>query len=413
MTQDQQYPLRQLLYIRALVTAFLVTATGAGVFLFDLAPVLVPITVLLALMVLVLAASWWRLRSRLPVTDAELLAHLAVDGLLYAGFLYFTGGGTNPLVFVLLIPVIVAAATLPGLHTLMLSAGLVAVYSALLLWYRPLGALSHSHGPAPEGPSFIDLHILGMWLNFLLTVAIAGFFVLRMQQMVRQRDRQLHAERERRIRDQQVLTLATITAGTAHELATPLNTMQVVLDDLDESEPRLKGEFDLLREQVGRCSRKLRSITDRARNDNAALVPVTDLVERVLGDWQLLRPRTQWRLEHDGDGQPPRVRVDVALEQALINLLNNAADACEQGLEISLAWSPRHILMRLRDRGPGVSAETMSDLGRPFVTTKSGLGIGLFLTTSTLRDRDGEVHLFNHPAGGAVTEIHLKPEGIG
>jgi len=62
----------------------------------------------------------------------------------------------------------------------------------------------------------------------------------------------------------------------------------------------------------------------------------------------------------------------------------------------------------VHDQGPGLPLEQADQLGKPFVTTKGrGLGIGLFLTSSTLARHQGEVRLYNHPNGGTLTEVEL------
>lgn len=408
MALNQPPQLRQIVYIRALIAGFLVLAAGFGSLLFDLSGVRLALASVLGLMVAMVLLSALLLRNRTTLTEPAILAQLALDGLLYAGFLALTGGASNPLVFVLLMPLIVSAMTLPERYTLGLSLLFVGVYSLLLFVYRPLEGI----GYVVAGDNrFMSLHVLGMWVNFLLAVGIIDWFMVRMQRALRARDAQLHAEREKRIRDQNLLTLATVTAGTAHELGTPLSTMRVVLGDLREEQPHLSEDLDLLEQQVARCSNKLRTITQHVQADESSIVRVTELLNRVLSEWQLVRPDARWHLEIAGDDPVPDVSAGIALEQALLNLLNNAAEASNGApVDIQLDWDSKRILVSLHDQGPGISAQAMDTLGQPFITTKGGLGIGLFLTTSTLRQQDGDVRLYNHPEGGTITDIHLKPE---
>ena len=121
-----------------------------------------------------------------------------------------------------------------------------------------------------------------------------------------------------------------------------------------------------------------------------------------------MRPQVSLQQQLMSAQPAPMVRATLALRQALMNLLNNAADANPEDLLLALEWDEQQIWLRIRDHGPGLPLEQSANLGKPFVTTKGkGLGIGLFLTATTLARQDGEVRLYNHPDGGTLTEVRL------
>lgn len=367
------------------------------------------VTTLLA-MTLVNAVTYARLHSRLPVTNPELFGQLTADAALYGALFYQTGGASNPFIFMLLVPLIIAATTLPWRYTWLMAALIVAIYGSLLQHYIPIWPEQHGH--SNPGTSLFDLHVTGMWLNFLLTVLLIGWFVARMHENMLQQQHRLERQRQKRIEDQQLLALATHAAGTAHELGTPLATMQVLLHEMaleHQASPQLLEDIQLLQTQVDSCSERLRSLAHSVRDeqDNIQLMGVDSLLREVLEQWLLMRPQITYALQLD-PGEAPQMLCSISLRQALLNLLNNAADACPDNIRIQLNWDAGNCWLRIRDRGPGLPLERSEDLGKPFVTTKGrGLGIGLFLTTSTLASIDGEVRLYNHPEGGTLTEVRL------
>jgi two-component system sensor histidine kinase RegB len=368
------------------------------------------ITTLLA-MALINAVTYARLHSQLPVTNPELFGQLTADAALYGALFYQTGGASNPFIFILLVPLIIAATTLPWRYTWLMAALSVTIYGSLLRHFMPIWPAPDGHHQSP-GATLFNLHLTGMWLNFLLTVLLIGWFVARMHENMLRQQQRLERQRQKRIEDQQLLALATHAAGTAHELGTPLATMQVLLHELaleHRTSPRLLEDIELLQQQVSTCSERLRSLAHSVRDEqhNSRLLPASTLLDEVLAQWQLMRPQVSYRLQLD-DGEAPELLCSVSLQQALLNLLNNAADACPDNIAISLSWKARDCWLRIRDQGPGLPLERSEDLGKPFVTTKGrGLGIGLFLTTSTLASIDGEVRLYNHPQGGTLTEVRL------
>ena len=98
------------------------------------------------------------------------------------------------------------------------------------------------------------------------------------------------------------------------------------------------------------------------------------------------------------------------LTQSLLNLLNNAADACPDNLEIHLDWDHQWVRLSIRDYGAGVPLAIAEQLGRPFFTTKSkgkGFGLGLFLSQASVTRAGGTVKLYNHEEGGTLTELKL------
>ena len=103
------------------------------------------------------------------------------------------------------------------------------------------------------------------------------------------------------------------------------------------------------------------------------------------------------------------MRATPELGQGILNLLNNAADACPDNIQISLHWNSGQIILRIRDHGPGVPLHIAEQLGTAFVTTKGkkGFGLGLFLSQAAVSRLGGSVKLFNQDGGGTLTEVRL------
>jgi len=108
----------------------------------------------------------------------------------------------------------------------------------------------------------------------------------------------------------------------------------------------------------------------------------------------------------------PALVADHTLEQALLNLLNNAADASPSGFEVHGHAGEGEVVIDILDRGPGLTGEASSRAGELFFSTKApegGLGIGLFLANATIERFGGSVSLFNRADGGCCTRVVLPP----
>jgi two-component system, sensor histidine kinase RegB len=98
------------------------------------------------------------------------------------------------------------------------------------------------------------------------------------------------------------------------------------------------------------------------------------------------------------------------LTHALINILNNAVEASdpELGIEFHALWNRDDLTLKIRDYGPGFPVEIVDFAGKQPVTSKNkGLGVGLFLTYSTIHRLGGKIELSNLETGGACVEINL------
>jgi len=377
--------------------------------------------------------SWLRLRSQKPVSNSELFIQLCTDVLALSILLYYGGGSTNPFISLYLLPLVIAAATLPGRYSWGMAALTAACYSLLMVYYIPLPHI-HQHGD-----DAFNIHVMGMWLGFVISAVVVAYFVVQMAQAVRSRDEMLVRVREEILRNERIVALGTQAAGAAHEMGTPLSTMAVVIGelqhDLADTHPALRDSLTILDEQVRGCKRILDKILANAQDKGAAsLQPADLLVAEVLDEWQLLRPTAQYRyssppppdaprftlplpVEEQGKtgGIPaPLISVDVTLRAALMNLLNNAADAAPQAIEIHTQWDAKKFTLEIHDHGEGLSKEAALKTGSAFFTTKKGgHGLGLLLANATIERMGGSVLLFNSKEGGATTLLTLPVAGNG
>lgn len=376
--------------------------------------VLAVFTVILA-MALVNLLTWWRLSWPGPVTDKEYLLHLLADVVGLSLLFYFTGGANNPFISYFLVPLTISAATLPWRSTWIIAAYILLAYPFLMVFYEPITQLTEL-----SENSSLNLQVLGRWANFVLSTSLITIFVYKMAQSLRQRDADLSETRERSLRDEQIMAVATQAAGTAHELGTPLSTMAVMLKELSNdysSDPQLAADLALLRQQVDTCKVTLQSLVsnaDRSRLLNPECKPLKSFLMQVLEHWEVLRPDVRYCIDWpSANHDEPRICDDITLQQALINLLNNAADASQEPVTIMIHWNTQEVQIDIHDQGPGIPMEIAERLGQTFLSTKSkGLGLGLFLTHATINRLGGTVHLYNHKHGGTLTEVRVPVKAV-
>ena len=339
--------------------------------------------------------------------DKEFFVQLLLDCLVLTGLLYVAGGATNPFVSYFLVPIALSAATLPRAYTALLTACCLTAYSVLLFYYLPLQALSpheHHHG------SGLSMHVLGMWLNFGLSALLITHFVATIAGTVRRQREHINTLREQQLMDENILAVATLAAGTAHELGTPLASLSVLLSDLQQeykNDIALTEDLLLMAQQLGRCQHSLRQLSDTARehqDGSQRRVSIAKLIERLMRDWQVLRPDVQasFIIEARSD---MAVILPLTVEQAIINVLNNAADAGDT-LNVRITWDTKTLVFEIEDNGPGISDQLLQQRNR-VKASATGMGLGLMLSHASLERVGGQLTMRSAPAGGTVTRISI------
>ncbi len=402
--------LRRLVALRTFTLAGQALAVGAAVQLLRMGLPLQPLVLILAGMALVNLLTWLRLTRAWPVRDGELFAQLTLDVLVLTGLLYHTGGSTNPFAPLYLLPITLTAAALPRAYTWVMVGFTAACYTALLFVYVPLPGAHAMHG------NEFQMHVVGMWLGFLLSAVLIATFVVRMTDTLRERDRLAAAIREQELKHERVLALGTLAAGAAHELGTPLSTLAVLLKDIAPGKPVNHETLSILRAQVTRCKEILASLSasaGAARAEAGESRALDAWLEELVARWRATRPGVQVRARFEGASPAPRIVVEQTLTQAIANILNNAADASPDDVEVNGRWNRDELMLEIADRGRGLAPEVEQRAGEPFLSTKGeGLGLGLFLAYTTLNRFGGNVRLFKREGGGTTCRLTLPLKEI-
>jgi len=356
--------------------------------------------------------TWWRTRTAGAVTSIEFFYQLCLDIIILLLLLYFAGGATNPFVSMLLLPLVVAAAILPRTLVLLIAGLVMLGYGLLMFIYHP--TVPHDgHGQIVAD---FGWHVTGMWFGFLLGVAMVVFFVLRMAESLRERDRILAEARERTLRDEHLVALGTLAAGAAHELGTPLSTMAVLSQDLEQEygddDPSLARRLAILRRQVDRCKETLSLISassGQLRAESGHRIALDVFLDEIVNEWRQRHPAAVLVYRVAGDQPAPVVIAEQGLRQALITLLDNAAESSPHNIEMSCRWCASHLKLEVADRGEGMPKEFMARVGKVGFTTKpEGHGLGLLLAHSIIQRLGGEVVVQEREGGGALICVELN-----
>ena len=401
---------RHNLFRLGLIRTVVITGQGLALAYFSLInPIGLPtstIALVLAIYASITIATANRGRVNIPITNREFFVHLLVDIFFFSMLLYLSGGASNPFISYYLISISIAAIVLPPLYTAVIALTTLLCYSLLLSYHIPVSAIApHNMGHSMAGN---NLHIWGMWANFVISAAIITYFVSRMASELKLQQQKIAEHREQQLQDEQLLAIGTVAAGTAHELGTPLNTMKLLVDEMLIQQKK-NPDLDLLSQQIDQCRTILKQLQTTA-NESSAEVYSPQLLHIYFGQlferWQLMRPELKTTISYaDCPAPAPELKFHPTIAQSILNLLNNAADASPESVDVSISWTDTEIEIQIKDCGEGFDTANIIE---PFSSSKpTGLGLGLFLSQSTVTRFGGSVNLQNLVDGGTLTTINL------
>ncbi|EIL91078.1 MULTISPECIES: ATP-binding protein [Rhodanobacter] len=348
----------------------------------------------------------WRLTQPWPLGEWEAVGHIAFDTLVLGYLLYFSGGASNPFITLLLVPIALSAAALSARAVLAVAA--LAGIAYVLLLYRHVPLPMSVHG---DSPNRFSLHVAGMGVNFVISAVLLGFFISRLARVLRLQQLEVQRIRERALRDEGILAIATQAAGAAHELNTPLSTMRTLLPELRREhagEPTLSEDLELLESQVDRCRTILREMVAFGKaqlSQEPERLRLDQFIHGCLERFQLLRPEAELTVTLDPELAGTVLRTPPGLRHALINLLNNAVDASaanrSDAIALEVSRDGSWLQLCVRDHGPGFDDDPeITALGHSHKQT--GLGIGLALAEATAERLNGELVAGNTGHGARV-----------
>lgn len=214
--------------------------------------------------------------------------------------------------------------------------------------------------------------------------------------------------------------LGQMSAALSHEFNQPLAAVKSYADNasafLDRNRPdEVRDNISRISKMADRMATISAHLRNFARRPQQAIGPLSlnAVVQDALGVIDMRLASEGGRVAYD----PPEETVwvtggHVRLQQVVVNLINNALDAMEDQPDRTVFMNISGTALQVRDTGPGIAHDKVSHIFDPFFTTKppgKGLGLGLSISYNIVSDFGGTLSVANHPDGGAVFTVTLKP----
>ncbi len=340
---------------------------------------------------------------------------LGFDILQLSILLFLTGGLQNPFAMLLVVPITTAVAVLPtryGLSLLGLSLGVI---TTMAYWHYPV--------PWYAGETLIlpRLYSIGVWGALFISVAFAACYAVQVIHENARVNLALVETQKILAQEAQVNALGSLAAAAAHELGTPLSTIQLtareMVDELQDAP--LKADAELILEEAFHCRDILSQIAKQASRTEESATPFVDettmplLLEEVVAPYlrgTTISIETSFGGAHASD--LPSIALPRKLEiiYALRNFVHNAIKHARSKVTISAILEDDYVEITISDDGGGFAPDILKRLGAPYLGThplplkaaqkedKAGLGLGFFIAKRLVFSTGGTLHFGNAAA---------------
>ncbi|MEQ8434025.1 MAG: ActS/PrrB/RegB family redox-sensitive histidine kinase [Oceanicaulis sp.] len=372
----------------------------------------------------VIAASAWvnawlslAMSTQRFAKDWEAFAQLAYDVAQLMVLLALTGGLVNPFSVMLVGPVVIAVAALPTRWWVALAAFAIAGSISLSIWHLPLPWAGEESVTLPV------TYRVGIWTALAIAIGFTAVYAWRVGSEARRMGTALAATQTVLAREQRLSALGALSAAAAHELGTPLATIQLTAKEMqrEAKDDVMREDAALIVSQAQRCREILQRLsqTKDASDEMHDRVGLREAMEEAAAPLQGLGAVLNVRLNPQADPQDaPVLKRRAEILYALGNFIENAVDFARTEVTVSGAWSADRIVITVQDDGPGFPPDILAKLGEPYITTRraepghGGLGLGVFIAITLTERVGGEVDLSNASGSGARVTITLPRKGL-
>ncbi|PUB86457.1 MAG: two-component sensor histidine kinase [gamma proteobacterium symbiont of Ctena orbiculata] len=235
----------------------------------------------------------------------------------------------------------------------------------------------------------------------------------------------LRETRAQLIAAEKLAALGELTAGVAHEINNPtavmLGNLDLLVEELGDNATPVKGEIDLIIEQIFRIKDIINNLLQYARPDEITETPtvidVNEVVQHTLALVRYLRKQKQFEIRLDLNASRPVKINPHELQQVLVNLFVNAVHALDSSAGIiSLStddWDEKGVVIRIEDNGMGIEEEQIEMIFNPFHTSKrvgEGTGLGLSVSYGLIKKYGGDITVRSDQGQGSLFSVWILQE---
>ena len=346
-------------------------------------------------------------RGNKVLSENQIFYFLFFDILQISCLIAINGGYTNPFIFIILAPLAISATYL-SLDKILMIVSLALVCFAIIF---------NTYIELPENirPILNDNYSLGIMISLFTSSIFMVFYLYYFSLNYKKTQAAYQLASNQLQNEKELLKVGGLAAAAVHELGTPLNTINLIVNDFEKDKglsKKYEQDIDTLKEQLERCKEILKELSTNPQskeisseiNDMSLDVFVQSLAEKHQKNYNRIN------MEYRSDENSKNITVSITpeLNIAMTNIINNALSFANKQIIVISEVFRDYYTIKIKDDGPGFDKKFIANFGKPFYSTRSNnalnMGLGLFITKQMIENLKGNVEVINN--NGA--EVILK-----
>ena len=338
---------------------------------------------------------------------------LTYDILQLSFLFYFTGGITNPFIFLIIIPAVFSSQYLNIKTSIFLLGFTTSLLLFLTYLYKPLPhpEVLHFHTPS--------YYLYSIPLAIFIGLTFLVYFGVKFGKENRIREEAYDKIQEIMAKENELISLGGQAAAAAHSLGTPLSTILLTTKELQKEygkNKKIKNDLDLLVSESNRCSEILKKLTLNPRIEDEFFdneISLDNYIKEIVRSYKEISGK-KFLINLDEFNNKVKSSKSPEIVYGLRNFIGNANKFSNKKIEIILSSNSKETEIIIKDDGPGFPKDLIDKerLGEPYIRTKDhkniskyGLGLGTFIGKTLLERNFAKISFHNSSIGGAEVKI--------
>ena len=361
------------------------------------------ILIIILLSIVINIYSYFEERKNKSITNIKAFSFLLFDTLQLGFLLFLTGGIINPFSILILAPVITSASYLPALMTVILSTISIMIIVILNFYFIPLDLGKDFYLP--------DIYSFGLVTSLIITVIFIAIYAYLFASSSRKISNALSISKLQILNQKKITEVGSLSAATAHELGTPLNTIFLILNDLLKEKKLIEdknivNDIVLLKSQAERCKEILKKLSKnplKIKDKFLEKVKITDLIKI---NFEKFNKNKKLIMKKNIKDYEPEIIYKDEIMYALGNIIQNAILYSNNIVTADLNYFETNVKITISDDGKGFSKDIIDKLGEPYVSKNNqGMGLGIFIAKNLIENMGGNLDFYNSKDDHAVVEF--------
>ena len=345
-------------------------------------------------------------RKNKSITNIKAFLFLLFDTLQLGILLFLTGGIINPFSILILAPVITSASYLPALLTVILSLISIIIIILLNFYFIPLD-LGNAF-------NFPEIYNFGLVISLIITVIFIAIYAYIFASSSRKISNALSVSKMQILNQKKITEVGSLSAATAHELGTPLNTIFLIINDLlkdakIKEDQNIIKDIHLLKSQAERCKEILQKLSKnplKLKDKFLERVKISDLIKI---NFDKFNKNKKLKIINNNSQVEPEIIFKDEIMYALGNIIQNAVFYSNKKVFVNLNSDENLTSIKISDDGPGYAKDILDKLGEPYISkNNNGMGLGIFISKNLIENMGGKIEFYNSDVNNAVVEISFN-----